>query len=190
VGNHLSFYTEGDNIFWPSYTRTLDYELELGILITRPLYNARPAEAKRAIGGLVVLNDFSARDVQMAEMASGFGPAKTKNFATAVSWTVVTPDEVPDIGNLTARVYINDRLAGQGHMQGMHFSAEEAIAFASLEEKLYPGELIGLGTVPGCCGMENGHFLTPGDRIRLEIDGVGTLTNIIEAPASRISMEG
>lgn len=186
VGNHLSFYTEGDTIPWPSYTKTLDYELELGILITKPLYNASPAEARQAIGGMVVLNDFSARDIQMAEMASGFGPVKTKNFATSVSWTVVTPDEVPDIGNLKARVYINDRLVGQGHTMGMQFSAEEAIAFASLEERLYPGELIGLGTVPGCCGMENGQFLSPGDRIRLEIEGVGTLTNIIKAPDPRL----
>ncbi len=82
MGNHLNFVTDKCIIKIPEYTRELDYELELGAVITAPLKNASPEEAENAIGGFVVFNDFSARDVQLEEMDSGFGPMKTKNMRT------------------------------------------------------------------------------------------------------------
>ena len=178
MGNHLSFVTDQAVIEIPSYTKDLDYELELGALLCRPLKNASPEDAEKAIGGYVVFNDFSARDVQMDEMASGFGPIKAKNFANSISNAVISADSVgPDLEQLRARVIINGKTIVDTDMKGMRYSLPEAIAYASWEEQLYPGEFFATGTVPGCSGMENGHLLKRGDSIRLEIDGVGKLEN-------------
>jgi len=181
MGNHLSFVTEGETIPIPSYCTELDYELELGFLISRPLRNASPDEALGAVGGFVILNDFSARDVQKDEMTSGFGPVKAKNFANAISAVVVTADEiVPHLDEMTAEVRINGDLVGTGSSGGRQHSIGEAIAYASLDEEIYPGEFMASGTIPGCSGMENGHMLKSGDKIELRLERIGTLTNTIE----------
>ncbi|MBI9092578.1 MAG: fumarylacetoacetate hydrolase family protein [Desulfobacterium sp.] len=180
LGNHLNFVTDKDPVTIPSYTRELDYELELGVVICAPLKNASPAEAEKAMGGFVVFNDFSARDVQMDEMASGFGPMKAKNFANAISNIVVSADEIlPVIDQLQVSVHINNEKIATANTAGMHYSLAEAIAYASWEEQLHPGEFFGSGTVPGCSGMENGSLLTRNDSIRLEIKGVGILENSV-----------
>ncbi len=181
LGNHLNFMTDGDEISIPSYTRELDYELELGAVICAPLKNATAEEAEKAIGGFVVFNDFSARDVQMDEMASGFGPMKAKNFANAISDTIVTADEIlPKINDLKVAVSVNGEKIVESTSRGMHYSLAQAIAYASWEEQLYPGEFFGSGTMPGCSGMENGYLLNSGDSIRLEITGVGILENRVK----------
>jgi 2-keto-4-pentenoate hydratase/2-oxohepta-3-ene-1,7-dioic acid hydratase in catechol pathway len=149
-------------------------------VICSPLKNATPEEAKTAIGGFVVFNDFSARDVQMEEMASGFGPMKTKNFINSISNIVVSADEIcPRIEKFTASIYINNHKIVDTNTSGMYYSLPEAIAYASWKEQLYPGEFFGSGTLPGGCGMENGSLLHSGDTIRLEIEGVGILENHI-----------
>ncbi len=183
MGSHINFYTEGETIPWPGYTRALDYELELGVVIARPIYNATPQEALEAIGGFVVINDFSARDVQYPEMMSGFGPVKAKNFANGMSAVVVTADEVlPHVEALTARVTVNGTPWGEGTTAGPQHSLGEMVAYASLGEKVLPGEVMATGTIPGCSGMETGQWLSPGDEIVLEIERVGTLRNIIGQP--------
>ena len=180
MGNHLSFVTDNQGISLPSYSKALDYELELGAVVVTPIRNATPKEALAAIGGFVVFNDFSARDVQLAEMKSGFGPAKAKHFANAISAVVVSADEIlPFLNNLQAEVRINHESIIKTSTAGMHFTLGEAIAYASLEEQLYPGEFVATGTLPGGSGMENGHWLKHGDIIELVIDKVGTLTNSI-----------
>lgn len=185
-GNHLSFLPDGATIPWPSYTRALDYELELGLVIARPLSDATPDEALAAIGGFVVLNDFSARDVQYPEMTSGFGPVKAKNFASGMGAVVVTPDEVlPAIERLAVRVRVNGTDWGGGTTAGMFYSLGTMVAYASLGERLLPGELLGTGTIPGCSGLETDRWLAPGDEIVLEIERVGTLRNLIGRPKGR-----
>ena len=180
MGNHLSFVTDNHAIAFPSYSKALDYELELGAIITHPIKNAAPKEALGAIGGFAVFNDFSARDMQLAEMKSGFGPTKAKHFANAVSSVVVSADEIlPYLNNLQAEIRINGRCVVKTSTAGMHFSLGEAVAYASLEEQLYPGEFIATGTLPGGSGMENGRWLKSGDTIELTIERVGTLTNTI-----------
>ncbi len=183
MGSHINFYTEGDTIPWPGYTRALDYELELGVVIAQPLYNATPQEALEAIGGFVVINDFSARDVQYPEMTSGFGPVKAKNFANGMSAVVVTADEVlPHVADLAVKVIVNGETWGEGNTGGARYSLGEMVAYASLGEKVLPGEVMATGTIPGCSGMETDHWLSAGDRITLEIERVGTLTNLIGQP--------
>jgi 2-keto-4-pentenoate hydratase/2-oxohepta-3-ene-1,7-dioic acid hydratase in catechol pathway len=186
MGSHVNFFTDGDALPWPSYTGALDYELELGAVVCRPLHDATPEEALRAIGGFVVVNDLSARDVQYPEMTSGFGPVKSKNFANAMSAELVTADEVlPRVTELGAAVRINGKPCGRGSTAGMHHSLGEMVAYASLGERVLPGELLATGTIPGCSGMETGRWLSPGDEIELEIEGVGTLRNAIGTPAGR-----
>lgn len=181
LGNHLSFVCDGDSIEIPSYTQELDYELELGAVLCKPLKNATAEEAEKAIGGFVVFNDFSARDVQLKEMASGFGPMKAKNFANSISSIVVSADEIlSSIDQLQVSVAINGNTVAENNMNGMHYSLPDAIAYASWEEQLHPGEFFATGTVPGCCGLENGHLLHSGDIIKLEIKGVGVLENKIK----------
>jgi 2-keto-4-pentenoate hydratase/2-oxohepta-3-ene-1,7-dioic acid hydratase in catechol pathway len=180
MGNHLSFVTDNQAIPFPSYSKALDYELELGAVIVKPIRNATAKEALEAIGGFVVFNDFSARDVQLPEMKSGFGPAKAKHFANAISAVIVSADEIlPFHNDLQAEVRINHETVIKTSTAGMHFTLGEAIAYASLDEQLYPGEFVATGTLPGCSGMENGHWLKHGDTIELAIDKIGTLTNPI-----------
>lgn len=176
MGNALTFQPSRTDVGLPSYSRALDYELELGFVLREPLREASPAEAERAIGAFVVLNDLSARDVQNAEMRSGFGPQKAKHFASSMSEVAVTADEVlPRLAELRGSVRINGELVATPGMAGMRYSLGEVLAHASRGEQLWPGELFGTGTLPGGCGMETGHWLQPGDRLELAIEGIGEI---------------
>jgi 2-keto-4-pentenoate hydratase/2-oxohepta-3-ene-1,7-dioic acid hydratase in catechol pathway len=179
-GNHMTFAADGDDVPIPRYTEALDYELELGFVLAHPLRDAAPAEAERAIGGFVVLNDFSARDVQLGEMRSGFGPQKAKHFASAMSGVVVSADEIlPRWRELKGRVMLNGNVVRECSTAGARFSLGEVLAHASRDEQLHPGELFGSGTLPGGSGIESGALLQPGDTIALAIDGIGAVTNRI-----------
>ena len=176
MSNHLTFVPSGTPVKCPSYSKALDYELELGVVLGKPLFNATPEEALAAIGGFVVLNDFSARDVQRAEMASGFGPQKAKHFCSSMSEVLVTADEIlPRINSLTARISINGKEVVSTSTAGMFHTLGEVLAHASRDEQLFPGELFGSGTLPGGSGMENGHWLKTGDTLILAIDGIGEI---------------
>jgi len=180
MGNHLTIATDGDDIAIPSYTRALDYELELGVVLAQPLRDADPQTAQAAIGGFVVLNDFSARDVQAQEMASGFGPQKAKHFASAISKVVVTADEIlPLWRDLKGSVRLNGALLAQPTTAGAKWSLGEIVAHASRGEQLHAGELFGSGTLPGGSGIETGRLLEAGDTIEIAIEGIGTLSNTI-----------
>jgi len=180
MGNHLTFATDGEPVAMPSYARTLDYELELGFVLAQPLRDGSPETAEAAIGGFVVLDDFSARDVQLAEMASGFGPQKSKHFRSAMSNVVVTADEIlPRWSALKGFVRLNGELICEPSTAGARWPLGEVLAHASRSEQLYPGELFGSGTLPGGSGIETGHELKRGDVIEIGIEGIGTLSNPI-----------
>jgi 2-keto-4-pentenoate hydratase/2-oxohepta-3-ene-1,7-dioic acid hydratase in catechol pathway len=180
MGNHLTFAADGDDIAMPSYTRALDYELELGFVLAHPLRDADPRNAEAAIGGFVVVNDFSARDVQLAEMKSGFGPQKAKHFRSAMSAVAVSADEIlPHWRALEGSVQLNGSRIATCSARDARWSLGEVLAHASRGEQLLPGELFGTGTLPGGSGIEHGQLLERGDTIVLAIDGVGTLTNRI-----------
>jgi 2-keto-4-pentenoate hydratase/2-oxohepta-3-ene-1,7-dioic acid hydratase in catechol pathway len=183
MGNHLAFLGDGD-VRIPTYTDALDYELELGFVLSRELLDASPAEAEAAIGGFVVVNDFSARDVQYAEMRSGFGPQKAKHFCNGISAEIVSADEVlPRWRDLKGFVLLNGAFIAEPETSGARWSLGEALAHVSRSERLYPGELFATGTLPGGSGIERGGLLEAGDEIEIGIKGVGTLRNRIVAPA-------
>ncbi len=180
MGNHLAFVTDGDAVAIPSYTHALDYELEMGFVLARGLLDASPAEAEAAIGGFVVFNDFSARDVQYDEMQSGFGPQKSKNFCNAISSVVVTADEIlPHWGTLNGFVKLNGELVSNPVSSQSRWSLGELLAHLSRSQRLYPGEFFGSGTLPGGSGIEAGRLLAVGDRIEIGIERIGSLSNSI-----------
>lgn len=179
-GNHMTMVAGGATVTPPDYTEALDYELELGWVLSKPLFNASPQEAQAAIGAFVVINDFSARDVQREEMRSGLGPQKSKHFLSSMSPTMVTADEIlPMVDRLQAHVEINGQIVSRTSTQGMRYSPGEVLAHLSRSEQLYPGELIASGTLPNGCGMETGHWLKRGDTLRLVIEPIGEIVHTI-----------
>ena len=163
----------------PHYTKRFDYELEWGIFIGTRGVDISASAARDHIAGYVVFNDFSARDIQMAEMRGRLGPAKGKDFDTgnAIGPWMVTPDELPDPYALTMSARVNGAEWSRGSTRDMHWSFEEIIAYISRAETLFPGDFIGSGTVGGGCGLELGVFLERGDDVELEVEGIGRLRN-------------
>ena len=179
-GNHLTFVASGTPVKAPAYTQALDYELELGFVLSKPLLDATPEEALAAIGGFVVIDDWSARDVQRAEMRTGLGPQKCKHFMSSMSETLVTADEIlPRVNELPALVELNGQVVARTSTAEMRPGLGEVLAHLSKGERLYPGELIGSGTLPDGCAMENGHWPKSGDVLRLVIEPVGEIVHTV-----------
>lgn len=185
VANHGALLGDGDPMWWPRHTRWLDFELELAFVLARPLADATAEEAAAAIGGWFVLNDWSARDVQAEDARENiFGPVvKSKTFANSIGPDVLTADEVPDWTRMSGRVRVDGELWCEGSTAGPAHDVGAMLAYASAGERLEPGDVISTGTMPGCCGLELDRWVQPGQTVELEIDGIGALTNRIEADA-------
>jgi 2-keto-4-pentenoate hydratase/2-oxohepta-3-ene-1,7-dioic acid hydratase in catechol pathway/sugar lactone lactonase YvrE len=183
-GNPATFIGDGATVRWPAYAQVLDYELEVGVVIARDCSDLTREEALGVVGGFVLLNDFSARDVQFREMVEGLmGPAKSKDFGTALGSVVVTTEEfLPALDALTVEVRVNGELWGTGSPRNMQHSVADVIAYASAGEQLEAGTVIGLGTVPGCSGIETGRWLSPGDVVELSAGALGRLRNTVGEP--------
>jgi fumarylacetoacetate (FAA) hydrolase len=168
--NPAALYGPGEDVPYPASTRELDYELECAAVIG----------ADGAIGGFTVLNDWSARDLQRAEMRVGLGPAKGKDFATSIGPVLVTPDEFDGTsGAMIARVNGEER--SRGELADMHHGWDALLAQAARNTVLRPGDIIGSGTVGTGCILEHGdgRWLQRGDVVELEIEGIGVLRNTI-----------
>lgn len=182
MGNHRSVLADGATVHWPSFTRVLDFELEIGVVLARPVRDCTPEEGLAAIGGFVVMNDWSARDTQWDDTRNGTfgGVVKAKTFAGAMSAVVVTADAVlPRFEQLTGRVLVNGEQWAQSSTAGPLHGLGAAVAYAACGESLRPGDVLSTGTLPGCCGLELRRFPRAGDEVRLEVDGIATLTNTI-----------
>ena len=180
-GNPASVIGPDDTVRWPAYSQCMDYELEVGLFIFQTGTSLSPQQALQHVAGYTLFNDFSARDAQLKEMNLRLGPAKGKDFDTgnAMGPWLVTPDEVGNPADLTCRAFINGKLVTQSSTRTLQFPVEEILRYISQNETLYPGDFIGLGTVPNGCGIEHGRFLEAGDTVRLEVDTLGTLQNQI-----------
>jgi 2-keto-4-pentenoate hydratase/2-oxohepta-3-ene-1,7-dioic acid hydratase in catechol pathway len=178
---HTNVAGPDDPILWPSYTEKLDYELEFACCIGKEGINIPKDKAAEHIFGYTIYNDVSARDILPKEMGLNTGPAKGKNFANSniIGPYLVTADEIdPDNLQMTAR--INGEVWSEGNSKDMYYKFSDLIAYISMEEPLYPGELIGSGTVGfGCC-LELGKWIKPGDVVELEVEGIGVLRNRVE----------
>jgi len=165
-----AIYGPGDDIPKPPDTNELDYELEVAAIIG----------AEGTIGGFTIMNDWSARDLQRAEMRVGLGPSKGKDFATSLGPVVVTPDELDgSSGTMVARVNGEER--SRGELGDMHHSWGSIVAHAARNTRLLPGDVLGSGTVGTGCILEqgDGRWLQPGDVVELEVEGIGILRNTI-----------
>ncbi|WP_113702367.1 fumarylacetoacetate hydrolase family protein [Nonomuraea lactucae] len=170
----------GDVIPWPRYTERLDHELELGCVIGRAGADISAGRASDHIFGWTIWNDLSARDVQTREVPLSLGPAKAKDWdgSNVLGPCVVTHDEV-DGGSVEMMVRVNGEEWGRDHSSSMRFGFAELIAYASQDQRLFPGELLGSGTASGGSGLEIDRWISSGDRIEMEIEGIGILANVV-----------
>jgi 2-keto-4-pentenoate hydratase/2-oxohepta-3-ene-1,7-dioic acid hydratase in catechol pathway len=188
-GNPLTLIGHQQEVPWPDYSRRMDYELELGFVIGRSGKDLTPEQARDYLFGVTIFDDFSARDIQATEMKGTLGPAKGKDFATALGPWITTADEL-DVHNLTMIARVNGEEWSRGSSSTIMWRVEEIIAYISKAEGVVAGELIGSGTVGKGCGLELGKFLKPGDVVELEIAGIGVLRNKMGTPAPAGWMPG
>ncbi len=177
--NRFAVTGTGTQVRWPAYSTSMDYELEMAAVIGRKGVDIVKEDAASYIFGYTIFNDFSARDTQNDEMAT-LGPAKAKDFdnANVLGPCIVTADEF-DSHNARMISRVNGEVQNEGHSSTMYWSFEDLIAFISQGETIYPGEVLGSGTVGGGCGLEHGRKLASGDEVELEIEGIGRIRNTV-----------
>jgi len=166
--NPAAIYGPEEEIPYPPDTKELDYELEVAAIIG----------ADGQIAGFTIMNDWSARDLQRAEMKVGLGPAKGKDFATSIGPVLVTRDEFDGrSGEMIARVNGEER--SRGNLRDMYHSWDAIVAQAARNTHLRPGDVLGSGTVGTGCILEHGdgRWLQRGDVVELEVEGIGVLRN-------------
>lgn len=171
------------DVEWPAYSQMMDYELELAAVVGKRGKDISADDASDHIFGYTIFNDFSARDAQTLEMPAMLGPAKGKDFDTGnvIGPCIVTADDI-DPYDLTMVARVNGEEWSRGHSGSIHHTFEDMIAHVSQSETLHPGEILGSGTVGNGCGLELKKFLSPGDVVELEVEGIGVLRNRIVKP--------
>jgi fumarylacetoacetate (FAA) hydrolase len=183
-----------DPVWAPRGSAELDYELEVAALVDTPVRDLDAARGTDAIGGYMVLNDWSARDLQREETTVRLGPAKGKDFASSIGPWLVTPDELADARtdkgyDLAMTATVNGDELSRGSWASAQFSFGEMVERASADVRLRPGDLIGSGTVGTGCLLEIrderlGRYLQPGDTVTLSIERLGSLsTPVVGRPA-------
>ncbi len=188
--NPSSLKGHGEAVKKPASTQELDLELEVGCIIGKDVQDVSGNAAEDAIFGYLVVNDLSARDLQRQEMKCMLGPAKGKDFATAVGPWVVTKDELegqrvgPGRYELTMVARKNGKEISRGNFKDLTHDFTKLIERASRDVTVFAGDLIGSGTVGTGCILELGPdttdgWLEPGDTIELEIEKLGILTTPI-----------
>ncbi|MEA2435353.1 MAG: hypothetical protein QOG54_2810 [Actinomycetota bacterium] len=176
-GNHRSVIGPEEECRWPAYTERLDFELELAMIVGKRGRTVKKEDASSHVFGFSILNDFSARDIQAREMSTWLGPAKGKDFASALGPCIVTLDEVEAEPDLEMTCRVNGEIWGTARSSAAHWSWAEMLSHVSDCEDIYPGDVYGSGTPGGCCGLDLGRDLKPGDIIELEIEKIGILRN-------------
>jgi fumarylacetoacetate (FAA) hydrolase len=188
--NHNAVVGPGASVIRPAASRELDFELEIAAVIWQPGIDIPAEEADSHILGFTIMNDWSARDLQRREMKLNLGPAKGKDFATSLGPWITTLDELADRAtgdgrwDLTMTARINGTEVSRGNFKDITFTFGQILEHASADVVLWPGDVLGSGTVgTGCIlelGPENVPWLEPGDVVELEIERLGTLRNTVE----------
>ena len=205
--NHNAIYGPQDEIkCMPSHFEKLDFELEIAIVIGKEGRNLKANEASSYIAGYMIMNDVSARGLQMKEMKLNLGPAKGKDFASVIGPYLVTPDEIKDklidkaghgsIYDLKMSCFLNNQLVSEGNFKDMNWTFEQIIERVSYGTTIYPGDIIGSGTVGTGCLLEingtgkikdsnyNEVWLKEGDVVKMKIDKLGEISNKIVSESS------
>ncbi|GAC1391448.1 MAG: fumarylacetoacetate hydrolase family protein [Ktedonobacteraceae bacterium] len=190
--NNSELYGHDNPIPYPTGSHALDFELEIACVIGRDGKDIPVEEATNYIAGYTIMNDWSARDFQMKDMAIGLGPGKGKDFATSLGPILVTPDELATrrTGQGASERYtmpmiarINGHEVSRGNFNQIHYSFAQMIAYASRNTRIRVGDVLGSGTVGTGCILELGtgvhRWLQRDDEVELEIEGIGVLRNRI-----------
>lgn len=210
--NHNAIQGPGDIVCMPDHFQKLDFELEVAVVLGKKGRNFGAAEADQYIAGYMIMNDMSARTLQMEEMLLNLGPAKGKDFSTVIGPIMVTPDELEPFKvptkdkhkgnnyNLNMVCKVNGITVSEGNMADMDWTFAEIIERCAYGVDVLPGDVIGSGTVGTGCFLElNGtgllndpnypvQWLKAGDVVTMEIDGLGVLSNTIVAEDSTWSI--
>ena len=210
--NHNAVQGPGDIVCMPDHFQKLDFELEVAIVIGKKGRNIYASEADQYIAGYMIMNDMSARALQMEEMKLNLGPAKGKDFSTVIGPWLVTPDELEQykvapkeghVGNaydLQMRCVVNGQEVSSGNMADMDWTFAEIIERCAYGVDILPGDVIGSGTVGTGCFLElNGtglfndpnyqpQWLQPEDIVEMEITGLGILSNVIKKEDNDFSL--
>ncbi|UPT75172.1 MAG: fumarylacetoacetate hydrolase family protein [Elusimicrobiota bacterium] len=187
-GNPRSVIGPGDVIPWPSFTRKLDFEFEIAAVVGAPGRDVAVKDAHKHVAGYIVMNDCSARDIQRNEMVCRMGPAKGKDFATALGPWLVTADEwngrIPEL-----KVRVNGKEWSRSRGVQPYWKFETMLSHASQGEDLLPGDLLGSGTYFKGCGLDMGRWIKPGDKLELDAGPLGTLKNVVGRPKGAIHLK-
>jgi fumarylacetoacetate (FAA) hydrolase len=210
--NHNAIQGPGDIVCMPDHFQKLDFELEAAIVIGKKGRNVKAADADKYIAGYMIMNDMSARTLQMEEMLLNLGPAKGKDFSTVIGPMLVTSDELEqyrvsakpnhtgDAFNLKMVCRVNGVQVSEGSMGDMDWTFAEIVERCAYGVDILPGDVIGSGTVGTGCFLElNGtgllndpnykvQWLEPGDVVEMEIEGLGLLKNTIVAEKTDFSI--
>lgn len=202
--NHNAVQGPGVVECMPDHFEKLDFELEVAIVVGKKGRNIRAAEADKYIAGYMIMNDMSARTLQMEEMLLNLGPAKGKDFSTVIGPYFVTPDELEQYlvpakkghegnnHNLSMKCWVNGKLVSEGNVAEMDWTFAEILERCAYGVDILPGDVIGSGTVGTGCFLElNGtgllmdksftpQWLQDGDEVVMEITGLGKLVNTIK----------
>ncbi|MGC0373030.1 fumarylacetoacetate hydrolase family protein [Streptomyces sp. SAI-229] len=201
--NPHAVYGHREDIPMPPGSAVLDFELEVGAVIGREGRDLTPEQARDHIVGYTVLNDWSARDLQSAEMKVGLGPCKGKDTATTLGPYLVTVDELEPYRDadgflrLALTAEVNGEKVGEDLLSHMSWTFEEMTAYASRGTRVVPGDVLGSGTCGngGCLaelwgrrGKQTPPPLKPGDTVTLTVEGIGTLTNTVVPGAEPVPL--
>jgi 2-keto-4-pentenoate hydratase/2-oxohepta-3-ene-1,7-dioic acid hydratase in catechol pathway len=163
----------------PAGESRMDYELEFALVIGTPGRDISVEDAEQHVAGYTVFNDVSCRDLQMAEMQAFLGPAKGKDFdgGNVLGPFLVTPDEFDPTAPNAMVARVDGEEWSRGLTNSLHYSVAEIICHISRDETLHAGDVIGVGTVGGGCGLELGRYPQMGQEVELDIAGLGVLRN-------------
>ncbi len=210
--NHNAIQGPGPIHCMPDHFQKLDFELEAAVVLGKKGRNIKASEADEYIAGYMIMNDMSARTLQMEEMLLNLGPAKGKDFSTVIGPMMVTPDELEHLSipakpghtgnnyNLKMVCRVNGVQVSEGNMGDMDWTFAEIIERCAYGVDILPGDVIGSGTVGTGCFLElngtgllndpnyNPQWLQPGDVVEMEIDELGLLSNTIVAEKTDFSI--
>ncbi|KOV22285.1 fumarylacetoacetate hydrolase family protein [Streptomyces sp. XY152] len=201
--NPHAVYGPHDDVPVPPGSTVLDFELEVAAVIGREGRDLTPERARDHIVGYTVFNDWSARDLQSAEMKVGLGPCKGKDTATTLGPCLVTADELEPYRDeegflrLALTAEVNSEVVGRDLLSNMSWTFEEMVAHASRGTRVVPGDVLGSGTCGngGCLaelwgrrGERNPPPLKPGDTVTLTVEGIGTVSSTVVPGADPVPL--
>lgn len=173
----------GDAIRLPRVSQKVDWEGELAVVIGRRARNVTAADAMQYVAGYTIMNDVSARDLSRRPdwprwNIDWFGHKNFETSAPMGPW-IVPADNIPDPYACRLQTWVNEEKMQDATVSQLIFDIEEIIEYLSRRMTLLPGDVIATGT-PSGVGRPRGIFLKPGDRVRIEVDGIGVLENRVE----------